>query len=615
MAIFQDALRQGLTVEAACEAAHRSRSWYQNWRKRDPDFAKQCDLIQRQVRGMERRGVPDFPEFCEVYLGMKLWPHQLAIFDVLEGREPRWSPPGLVHVPGSMGRSRILINIPPNHAKTMTVSIAYVLWRLLRDKSMTVLVISKTQGFAAKILWAIKQRLTSPKYAALQVEFGPVGGFKATAAQWSHTKVYLWGDERDGQEKDPSIEAVGIGGQIYGNRAKLVLVDDAIVLSNASSWESQQDWIRQEVASRIGPDDQIVVVGTRVAPTDLYRELLNPEHYHDSVVPWTLLRMPAVLEYADTPGEWVTLWPYSDLPFSENDVPIGEDLFVRWSGERLAKVRNEVGPRRWSLVYQQADVSDDATFDPVCVRGAVDGRRGAGQELIVGMPGGPDANWQPYTIIGVDPAIKGTAAFCVYTIDRVSGRRWVLDMKGLKAPTPAQIREQIVALATRYRPQEVRVEANAYQLAIVQDRELTQWCAARGIPLKPHLTYANKTDEMYGVAAMSSLFGTTVTDSLGRRTHNKDHLISLPNQSTPGVKTLIDELIAWDPNTPVKRLRQDHVMALWICETRALELVAVGDRKPFAVRNRFLSSQRRGARMVVNLSDLAAARAGSGAYL
>lgn len=607
--IFEDAFMQGMTVEAACKLAGRSESWYDNQRRKDLVWKEKINRIRRVVRGIDPgEAVPDFPEFCEKYLGMKLWPHQLAMFDVLEGREPRWMPPGLMYQPGTMGHRRVLINVPPNHAKSMTVSISYVLWRLLKDKSMTVLIISKTQGFAAKILWAIKQRLTSPRYAELQVQFGPVGGFKATADQWSNTKVYLWGDERDSQEKDPTLEAVGIGGQIYGNRAKLVLIDDAIVLSNAVGWEAQQDWIRQEVASRIGPDDQIAVVGTRVAPIDLYRELLNPDHYHDQQVPWTVLRMPAVLEYGEKNEEWVTLWPKSDMPFSDTDEPGPDGLYDRWTGARLARVRNEVGPRRWSLVYQQADVADESTFDQVCVRGSIDGLRGAGAMPTVGVPGGPDSNWQPYTILGVDPAIKGVAAFCCYVVDRVSGRRWVIDMKGLRAPTPEQIRNQIISMAEKYRPNEVRVEANAYQLAIVQDKALMQWMASNGIPLKPHLTYANKTDPLYGVAAMSQLFGSARVEG-HKRVHNKDNLISLPNTAVPGIKVLIDELVAWSPTTPTRNLRQDHLMALWICETRALELVRTADRKPFAQQNKFMSRNRRDSRMVVNLSDLAAAGA------
>lgn len=604
---FEDQLRQGAMVKEALATVGRSQSWYDVQRK-DAEWAAQVDRIKAYVSAPERRpnSLPDFPEFCEKYLGMKLWPHQLAWFDVLEGREPRWVHPSMTYSCGSAGASRVLINVPPNHAKTMTISIAYVLWKLLGDTTMTVLLISKTQEFAKKILWAIKQRLTHPRYADLQLAFGPPDGFKASADMWTANRVYLWGDQRDSGEKDPSIEAVGMGGQIYGNRARLILVDDAIVLSNASQWQSQQDWIRQEVASRIGPDDQIVVVGTRVAPIDLYRELRNPEHYADEEVPWTIFSMPAVLEYADEIEDWVTLWPITDEPFSDRDRPRDDGFYERWTGKRLSKVRNEVGARRWGLVYQQQDMEDDATFDHICVRGSIDGFRGTGI-LVPGAVGVPANMQAPYVICTIDPAVKGNTAACVYAVDRRTGKRYILDMKVITGPTPKQMREMIEMLTTKYTPHEWIVEANAYQLALVQDETITAYLAARGIPMKPHYTNNNKMDDDYGVASMSVLFGTTAVDGQ-RRVHQGDNLISLPNQSTPGIKMLVDELIAWTPNIPTKHRRQDTVMALWFAELRARELILTATRRQFFSKpNSFSSVRDLERRYTVNLDDVLSA--------
>ena len=67
---------------------------------------------------------------------------------------------------------------------------------------------------------------------------------------------------------------------IYGSRANLIILDDVVTLTNSSDWRKQQDWIRQEVASRLPPrGGQLLVVGTRVASIDLYKELRNAEHY------------------------------------------------------------------------------------------------------------------------------------------------------------------------------------------------------------------------------------------------------------------------------------------------------------------------------------------------
>lgn len=615
--LIEDELRQGATFVQACEIAGRSVSWLKLQRNADPEWSHLLDRIIVHVResGGRVSQVPDFPEFCEKYLGMKLWPHQLNMFDVLQGRPPRWQPDGVVYEPGTMGASRVLINLPPNHAKTMSISIGYVLWRMLADPTLTVLLISKTQGFASKILWAIKNRLTAPKYADLQLAFGPAGGFKESADRWTQTQVYLWGAERDGQDKDPSVEAVGMGGQIYGSRARLVLIDDAIVLSNAAQWENQQDWIRQEVASRIGPEDQLVVVGTRVAPVDLYRELRNPDHYADGEVPWTYLGMPAVLEYADDPKDWKTLWPKSDLPFADADVPDEEGNFPRWTGERIARVRNEVGPKRWGLVYMQHSVNEVSVFDPVCVLGSQDGRRSAGMALTPGVAGGPDAGALLSTVIGVDPAVSGYSAFCVYTFDRRSGRRWVIEVKVGRAMTPAQMRQTLEGLADTYKPIEIVIEANAFQSYMIKDQLLVQSMASRGVVIKPHYTHSrNKMDPTAGVASLAPLFGSTSMLE-HQKQHNKDNLISLPAKTSTGIKVLVEELIAWDPELETRKRKQDCLMALWVAETRARDLI-VGDngRRPFQPKSGFLSERDQAKRFTVRLSDLAQAQ-GGGRYL
>ncbi|MCL5460341.1 hypothetical protein M3M33_17015, partial [Loigolactobacillus coryniformis] len=65
---------------------------------------------------------------------------------------------------------------------------------------------------------------------------------------------------------------MGIGGQIYGARADLVILDDCVVLGNSAEWEKQMTWLNIEVASRLGPAGKLLVVGTRVAPVDLYQQ-------------------------------------------------------------------------------------------------------------------------------------------------------------------------------------------------------------------------------------------------------------------------------------------------------------------------------------------------------
>lgn len=467
--------------------------------------------------------------------------------------------------------------IPTRNAKSMTVSIDYVVYRICMNPNVRVMLVSKTQQMAKKFLYAVKQRLTHPMYRDLQLAYGPEGGFKEEADQWTAQAIYLGGEGKDSGEKDPTVEAIGLGGQIYGARADLIICDDAVTLSNAHQWADQMDWLRQEVASRLGPAGKLLVIGTRVAAQDLYRELRNPEHYSDKHTPWTYLGQPALLDSSsDNPEEWTTLWPRSDRAFEgSEDEPDADGLYPRWTGPRLKEVRNDMGPTKWALVYQQEDVNSDMIFDPACVQGSVDGRRQQGpitrERMQMWAPGRKDIHPEGfYRICSMDPAMSGDTAAVAYAVDRRTRKRYVLDVNVMTGPTPAKIRELIQEWTEVYAPHEWVVESNAFQLFLTQDEEIQHYLANKGIPMVSHYTGRNKTDPEFGVASLAPLFGSAERDDLGHRIHKGDNLISLPSTShCAGSRMLCDQLVVWDPNVSPKHRKQDTIMALWFAELRA----------------------------------------------
>jgi hypothetical protein len=609
-----DLVRQGRTIADALKVIGRSRSWYDTQRREAQGFAAYVDNARFRTADLAedaRSGLSDFAEFSEKYLGAKVWDHMLNVVDMLEGREPRWIEPAMTYEKGSGGLSRLLVNVPPNHAKTMTITINYVTYRIVKNPNISVIVISKTQEQAKKFLYAIKQRLTHPRYADLQAAFGPADGYKATADQWSANKIYLGGDIRDNDAKDPTVEAIGMGGQVYGARADLIVLDDVVTLSNANEWAKQQEWIRQEVASRLPPGGgQLLVVGTRVSAVDLYKELRNPQHYTDGVLPWSYLSMPAVLEYADNPKDWKTLWAKSEQPLTDTDVPDENGNFDRWTGERLTAVRNEAGPSKWSLVYQNLDIAENAIFDPMCVRGAVNGMRKSGA-LIAGAAGHPENAQNFYRIIGIDPAMSGDTAAVAYAVDRRTHKRYVMDVHVMSSPTPAAIRSLIREWTDAYQPHTVIVESNAFQLFLTQDEEIRNFLATRGINYRPHYTGNNKQDPEFGVASLAPLFG-TITKRDGNNNnlkHADDNIIELPDSSrNEHIKKLIEQLVTWQPGVQGKRLKMDAVMALWFCEIVARDVLLTSANVPNFLKNEFTPRSEIESRYIVNLDDLAAAQ-------
>ena len=150
----------------------------------------------------------------------------------------------------------------------------YVTFKIVTNPNFRVVIISKTETMAKKFLVGIKRRLTNPAFSKLQIDFAPANGFENSATAWTSKMIYF--GHGDSDQKDPNVEVLGIGQQIYGARADLIILDDVEDLSNAPQYAAHLDYIMQDVMTRDAP---LLVVGTRVAPIDIYSELMNPEHY------------------------------------------------------------------------------------------------------------------------------------------------------------------------------------------------------------------------------------------------------------------------------------------------------------------------------------------------
>ena len=601
--VILQCIADGMTVEQSCKVAGKSIKTYEYYRRSDAVFKQLAD--RTRLGSLEKNFAEetalnlDFVTWRQKYLKSQTFAHQKNLIDVIEGREPSWLHPSMKYEKG-MANNRILLNIPPNHAKSMTVTVDYVTYKIVNNPNFRVLIVSQTQRLAADFLYAIKQRLTHPMYEELQQAYAAGVGFNTKTASWQATRVTFGDELRESSEKDPNLEAVGIGGQIYGKRADMIIIDDAVTLSNANDFERQIKWLTQDVRSRLNPTGKLIVVGTRVSAVDLYKELRSPDRYPGGLVPWTYLAMPALLETNEDPNKWVTLWPYSDAPFDgqEESDKTEEDLYPRWNGKHLYAERQAMDASTWALIYQQQDISDDAIFDPVCVKGSIDGMRKSGR-LVAGHPGHPRDLSGFSFVCGLDPAMVGDTAAVCYAIDRVTHKRYVVDAIKITRPTPAQIRQLITDWTNVYTPSEWIVERNAFQSFLTQDEGIRQFLASKGTLLREHHTGNNKWDSGFGVASMSTLFGTKQQDGK----HHRDNLIHLPNDQTENIKSLIEQLITWSPSTKGKT---DMVMALWFCEIRAREMLNQGIHATHHMKNPFLSRYEKSKRMVINIDELLA---------
>jgi predicted phage terminase large subunit-like protein len=139
-----------------------------------------------------------------------------------------------------------------------------------------------------------------------------------------------------------SLIARGVGGQITGRRARLMLIDDPVKnLTDAHSkvnremlWETWQSVLK----TRLRPGSVVVLVMTRWHEDDLAGRLLSQP---DSQ--WEKIRMPALAEADDALGRE----PGEPLITPQTDETTDEAL-RRWE-----QTRAEVGGYVWDALYQQ----------------------------------------------------------------------------------------------------------------------------------------------------------------------------------------------------------------------------------------------------------------------
>lgn len=602
-------LRKGIPLAKALSDLGITKQAVQYYKESDKQFRedyKRLSNMESASSMSENKEVPDFPEFCMEYLDTRLFNHQLQWYDVLEGRPPRNLHENQIFKQGDPGM--LIVNTPPEHAKSTTITVNYTTWRICQDPNIRIIIVSQTQEMAKRFLRAIKDRLAGANlaYKKLQNDFAPDGGFDANSASWTADSIYINAEARDSGEATPTVQALSMTGQIYGNRADLVILDDTITGKNAHEFEKQIDWIQREVINRLSyPGGTLLLVGTRLAPVELYSEIQKPEWYgQDEESPWTYLTQPAVLEFAESPDDWHVLAPWTNRPpvslGARRLVEANEDGLFPWhSGKALARRRATSSAQNWKMVYQQEQVVEDAIFPANKVAASIDGMRAAGL-MSPGAPGHRSHGMDGlYVVGGFDPAITGHAAAVVLGVDRMSGMRYVLDVWTAPNQKPDDLFDKLKTWTTKYHMHEWVIEKNAMNLMVTQNRDLRNFLGSRGTILKEHFTGANKNDADFGVASMSMLFDGALE---GRG------LIRLPSRSAAeGVKALVEQLTTWFPQSKAK---QDTVMALWFAETRARELVN-DIESVFHVSNQYQSENDKRRNVTIDLDFLSQAGSGS----
>lgn len=216
---------------------------------------------------------------------------------------------------------RLMIFMPPRHAKSETVTVRYSAWRLEKDPKLNIIVGSYNQKLANRFSRRIRR--IAEERVALSKD-------RKAVDEWETT---------DGG----GVRAVGVGAGVTGFGADLVMIDDPVKSRAEAESRMRRDntweWYTDDIYTRLEPKGAVVLIQTRWHQDDLAGRLKKAEANGGDR--WDIVSLPAIAE-ADDPlnrkvGE--ALWPQ------------------RFDLKRLEQIRQQQGSYSFNALYQQRPVA------------------------------------------------------------------------------------------------------------------------------------------------------------------------------------------------------------------------------------------------------------------
>ena len=218
---------------------------------------------------------------------------------------------------------RLMIFMPPRHGKSELASKRFPAWCLGRKPSRQIIAASYNSDLANDFGRNVRNIVAEPEFGQVfpTVSLAP-DSQAANRMNTNHGGAYV---------------AAGVGTAVTGRGAHIALIDDPFKDREEADSERRRevvwDWYRSTLYTRLMPGGAVIIILTRWHEDDLAGRLLEQEPEQ-----WDVLSLPAL----DRDGK--ALWP-------------------EWYDEQaLLRIKNTIGPREWSALYQQQPQPDDGTF-------------------------------------------------------------------------------------------------------------------------------------------------------------------------------------------------------------------------------------------------------------
>lgn len=448
----------------------------------------------------------------------------------------------------ALGNRRLLLNVPPRHAKTTVMSEWFVIWQLACDRDTQVIIISKTVTLGELLSRYIADQFTSNE--KLISSFG-IFRPRDLTRPWREAKGELEVQDKDLTRRHGlSIQVRGSGQAILGMEADWVVADDITdrrVARSETDRANEWDFFLGDVLTRLAPDGKAFCIGQRVHAEDLYGRLAKL--VDDTGTPtWTQVKTPAILD--EEAG--ITLWP------------------AVWDYPRLVERRKAVSTPLFNCMFQQAPEHAGEFVPAWWLEGTGDSDHPGCYDRDRSVGEG----WQPTTyeqgifpitrVISLDPSPTMFAGITVADIIWMPRQHYfwcaIVDVVRDKMGQNKMV-QTMHAMTQRYRPQVCIFETNSAKWL----HEDPAWNRVQamfpvGSVIGQNTTKWNKDDTALGIWSLAADFES------GR--------ISIP-WKTPDdrgrMEALVDEVLAYPNGTS-----DDVLMSLWFIKNNYKQLIPRG---------------------------------------
>lgn len=409
---------------------------------------------------------------------------ELGLRVLLETLRPlvaEYAPLGAVHddiLPALLSSNKRRLVLASRNTAKSTLVAGYLAYRFLRNPLLTVTVISKSATHAGRLLRAVRGYIErNPLLHALKPEEESIDRQDAFVVGPAHGKLGM----------SQSLLSVGLGGQITGTRAHLVVLDDVEVANTHGTVEAvdRLEETFKEAAHLLQPGGEMITLGTPQTPFSVYGRL-------ERTGVWDVTK--AKVFALSTTGVLVSRW------------------IERWPDEELERRRREVGPIQWSLHYDLSTDEDlskafplklrDLTVvevDPLATKAPVDTQTGPeGHRLDFPSAPAPAGDWwrgpvavssdraaYTQTVCAIDPAL-GKAGRDAVGLSIVSttgaGQAYIRCAEAIRGNDTAECLHRAAELVERHGADTLVVETVGMQ--VLWGQQLQAMLARRNYPLR-----------------------------------------------------------------------------------------------------------------------------------